>query len=372
MLRKDFPTTSNFFHDERNMSYKVFRKRIIPAFRRRIESVRKAHSSSIRTCRRNLRVEVSEIANAIGKSVFPIYEVETGNENSSVREGMLNFLNDERKRMLERGERILELLYKMYNSEMILAKVDSKSVQHGGSFYDLSMPQNESFIANGLIVHNSARRYERLIEESIEKYYKRIGEAMDEVFVNIKNLRGIIVGGPGPAKEDFMKLQPFNYQLKVLGVVDVGYTEEYGIKELTEKAEPLIAEQEAVKEKVLVDRFMKEVVKDGLATYGEKEVRAALEGNKVDTLLISEGLDVRRATAECSNCGKREGGIIGGPKQCSCGGKMKVIEEKELADELIELAGSKNVKVEMVSTDTAEGSQFLQGFRGVGAFLRYR
>jgi len=218
----------------------------------------------------------------------------------------------------------------------------------------------------------SAKRYERLIEESIEKYYKRIGEAMDEVFVNMKDLRGIIVGGPGPAKEDFIKLRPFNYQLNVLGVVDTGYTEEYGVRELTKKAEPLIAEQEAVKEKLLVDRFIKEVVKDGLATYGEKEVRGALESNKVDILLISEGLDVKRSTAECLKCGRKERGIAGEPGECSCGGKMRVIEEKQLADELIELAESKNVKVEMVSTETVEGSQFLQGFRGVGAFLRYK
>ena len=218
----------------------------------------------------------------------------------------------------------------------------------------------------------SARRYERLIEESIEKYYKRVGDAMDEVFVNTKNLRGIIVGGPGPAKEDFMKLQPFNYQLKVLGVVDTGYTEEYGIRELTEKAEPLIAEQEAVKEKLLVDRFIKEVVKDGLATYGEKEVRAALEGNKVETLLLSEGLDVKSYTAECQSCGRKESGIIGGSRECQCSGKMKITVERELADELIEIAESKNVKVEMISTETADGSQFLQGFRGIGAFLKYK
>jgi peptide subunit release factor 1 (eRF1) len=276
---------------------------------------------------------------------------------------------------LRKGNWLLavKVLEKTYESDIILARIDKKTIYRPrGFFYDLTMPKNESFIANGLIVHNSARRYERLIEESIEKYYKRIGDAMDEVFVNIKNLRGIIVGGPGPAKEDFMKLSPFNYQLKVLGVVDTGYTEEYGIKELTEKAEPLIAEQEAVKEKLLVDRFIKEVVKDGLATYGEKEVRDAIEKNKVETLLLSEGLDIRRSTAECSNCGRRESGIAGEPKACSCGGKMRVVEEKELADELIELAESKNVKVEMISTETAEGSQFLQGFRGIGAFLRYR
>jgi stalled ribosome rescue protein Dom34/transcriptional regulator with XRE-family HTH domain len=372
MLRRDFPGTSNFFIDERKMSYEVFRKRIMAAFRRRIEGIRKAKSSSIRAYRRNLRVEVGEVAKVIGTSVFPVYEIEAGRGRGELRRGILDFLNDEREKMIRSSERVMELLDKMYNSEMVLAKVESKSVQQGGSFYDLTMPKNESFIANGLVVHNSARRYERLIEESIEKYYKRIGEAMDEVFVNMKDLRGIIVGGPGPAKEDFIKLRPFNYQLNVLGVVDTGYTEEYGVRELTEKAEPLIAEQEAVKEKLLVDRFIKEVVKDGLATYGEKEVRGALESNKVDILLISEGLDVKRSTAECLKCGRKERGIAGEPGECSCGGKMRVIEEKQLADELIELAESKNVKVEMISTETTEGSQFLQGFRGVGAFLRYK
>ena len=371
MLRRDFPGTSNFFIDERNMSYDVFRKRIMAAFRRRIEGIRKAESSSIRAYRRNLRVEVGEVAKVIGTSVFPVYEIEAGRGRGELRRGILDFLDDEREKMIRRGESVMELLDKMYNSEMVLAKVESKLVQEGGSFYDLRMPKSESFIANGLVVHNSARRYERLIEESIEKYYKRIGEAMDEIFVNIKNLKGIVVGGPGPAKEDFMKLSPFNYQLKVLGVVDTGYTEEYGVKELTEKAEPLIAEQEAVKEKVLVDRFIKEVVKDGLATYGEKEVKEALEKNKVELLLISEGLDAKRYTVECPSCGKREN-IAGESKECSCGAKMKVVEEKELADELIELAELKNVKVEMISTDTSEGSQFMQGFRGVGAFLRYR
>jgi peptide subunit release factor 1 (eRF1) len=29
------------------------------------------------------------------------------------------------------------------------------------------------------------------------------------------------------------------------------------------------------------------------------------------------------------------------------------------------------VKVEMVSTDTSEGAQFLNSFFGIGAFLRY-
>lgn len=220
----------------------------------------------------------------------------------------------------------------------------------------------------------SARRYERLIEESIELYYKRIGGALDEIFVGMPNLKGIIVGGPGPAKEDFTKMSPFNYQLKILGVLDTGYTEEYGVKELTDKAGSVIAEQEAVKEKKLVDSFMKEVVQGGLATYGEKEVRGALEANKVETLLLSEKLEWKRASFKCSNCGRVEEKLVKEPADYAdnCGGKMQLLEAKEVADELLALAEEKGVKIEMVSADTAEGAQFLNSFFGMGAFLRYR
>ena len=137
-------------------------------------------------------------------------------------------------------------------------------------------------------MHNSARRYERLIEESIELYYKRIGEAMDKYFVSSK-IVGVIVGGPGPAKQDFVKMSPFNYQIKLLGVVDTGYTDEYGLRETMEKAKDILAGQQAVKEKELVDRFIKEVVGgSGLAIYGEANVRAALISKQAQTLLVSE------------------------------------------------------------------------------------
>jgi len=220
----------------------------------------------------------------------------------------------------------------------------------------------------------SARRYERIIEESIEKYYKRIGESMDKAFLGVPDMQGVIVGGPGPAKEDFLKLKPFNYQIKILGVLDTGYTEEYGVQELTKKSGSIIQEQETVKEKKLVERFIKDVVTGGLATYGEKEVREVIESYQAGTVLISEGLEWKKVKSKCSKCGEVEEKLMKKvePYDHSCGGKMKPFEEKDVADELIELAEKNNIKVEMVSTETSEGSQFLNSFMGIGAFLRYK
>lgn len=220
----------------------------------------------------------------------------------------------------------------------------------------------------------SFRRYERRIEEEIENYYKKIGENMNAILLNVPGLKGVIVGGPGPAKEDFLKLAPFDYRLKIIGTVDTGYTDEYGVRELMAKSADIIAGQEAVKEKKLIDAFMREVARDGLAAYGEAEVRGALDAGKIETLLVSEGIERRIVKLKCSSCSAETEKTMREAieEKHSCGGTLRVIEEKDLAEALIEAAELKGVKVETISTDTAEGSQFLQAFGGLGAFLRYK
>ena len=220
----------------------------------------------------------------------------------------------------------------------------------------------------------SARRYERLIEESIERYYKRVGEAVDEHLLN--RVKGVIIGGPGPTKDFFEKAKTFNYQIKVMGVVDTGYTDEYGVREVLAKSEDILSEQETVKERVLVERFIGEVVKEGLATYGLKEVMDAVESKQASVVLISEDLDFSLSDFECEKCGNRERKVSHGkvdeldcPK---CGASMMLLEEMPLIDYLIDKAEELGVSVEIVSSQTVEGAQFLQGFGGLGAFLRYR
>jgi len=221
----------------------------------------------------------------------------------------------------------------------------------------------------------SARRIERIIEESIEYYYKHIGEHMDRYYVN--TVKGVIVGGPGPAKEDFVKMSPFNYQIKVLGVVDTGYTDEYGIREVMAKSGSIISEQAAVKERVIIERFIKEVVSGGLATYGEAEVRKALESKQARELLVSEGLTFKRAKLVDTTTGEAQYITSRTPfdleeKIKAIGGTVKVESERPLIDDLIDLADSQGIDVVVISPDTAEGAQFLGSFYGVGAFLRYR
>ena len=222
----------------------------------------------------------------------------------------------------------------------------------------------------------SANRIAHLHIEGVEFYYKRIGEAMD-AFIDFKNFEGVIVGGPGPAKEDFLKVKRYNYQLKVIGTVDTGYTDEYGIQEVLDKSGDIIADQEAVKEKKILDEFMQEVTSNGLATYGEKEVREAIFSGKARLVLLSEGLDLSKIKIVCSKCGKTVEKLVEHPEEynntpCECGGVFKLVEQNDVVGELESMAGTANIPVEMISKETSSGFSFYGTFHGLGAFLRYK
>ena len=50
----------------------------------------------------------------------------------------------------------------------------------------------------------------------------------------------------------------------------------------------------------------------------------------------------------------------------------ELLEEADYVDYLFEKAGQTGSKTVIISVDTEEGQQFLTGFGGVGAILRYR
>ena len=222
---------------------------------------------------------------------------------------------------------------------------------------------------------SSAARYQRFVEELIENYYRRAGEAMDETLMSA-GIKKVFVGGPGPVKDNFLKMKNFNYQFQILGVFDIGYVDEYGISELAKKAADVIAEAKAVREKKLLGDFMREVAKEGLAVYGVRPTIDALEKGKIETLLLSEQFTSKMLKIKCDK-GDEEEVVIEKEEEkkgirCSNGHRAEVVEETDLFDQMYDRAEEKKLDVETIASDTTEGQQFLAGFKGVGAILRYR
>ena len=225
----------------------------------------------------------------------------------------------------------------------------------------------------------SAQRFERVIEGMAKDFYRKVGEHANQIFREHSEVKGIVVGGPGPTKNDFLDegLLANEVKEKVLGVLDIGYTGEDGLQEILQKSEEVLTEAEVTKERKIVQEFLGHLAKDtGLAAYGEQEVREALMKGAVETLLVSEGLEEKkRLRYVCDKCGEKYSKSmeeVADTEKCiRCGGTMRKIEEEDLIEDLTELAKEVGSKLELISVDTKEGQQ-LFNLGGIAAILRFK
>jgi peptide chain release factor subunit 1 len=187
----------------------------------------------------------------------------------------------------------------------------------------------------------SQRRYDRIIEQMVEEFYKRVGEHANRVFLPLYEqgrLKGILVGGPAYAKYDFLEKDYLDYRLKKIvlpELIDVGYQGEAGLREMILKAGDLLKEQEFADLLKFIEEFKLHLAKDdGLAVYGEDEVRNVLEMGIVAVLIISE--------------------------------------EREDVEKWLELAKKGGAKALVLSSDVPESEWFNKTFNGLAGILRAR
>ena len=226
----------------------------------------------------------------------------------------------------------------------------------------------------------SARRFERLIEIAAHEYFKKVADVANESFLAQKDLKGILVGGPGPTKDYFVKSEYLHYELqkKIVDTFDVGYTDEYGLKELVEKARESLRHLDLMREKDLMQKLLEEIRKPdgGLSIYGEEQVKNALMIGAVDTLIISEDLRRVKLKLTCPSCGAKKEALAKDSTEdvkCDkCGAIMKVDEVDDLVGELHKIAEQNNTKVDFVSGESEEGGLLLKAFGGLAGILRFR
>jgi peptide chain release factor subunit 1 len=237
-----------------------------------------------------------------------------------------------------KNQELKEKLEEIHNSKLLPVKIASIEIKKEKvPMIDISVT-NESFISNGLIVHNSAQRFARIREGAAKDHFKKIAEHMKEQFLHFgNNLKGIIIGGPVITINDFMNKDYITGDLKrkIIGTKDLSYTGDFGLQELLDKSEDLLAEEEIATEKKSMAQFF-EVFRDHpkKITYGDAETNKALDMNAVGILLLSESL------------------------------------AEEIIDALTEKAELSSAEVKLISIETREGQQ-LKDLGGIAAILRY-
>ena len=183
----------------------------------------------------------------------------------------------------------------------------------------------------------SSQRFHRITEGLTREFYRRVADEMKSLFFTNKKLKGILIGGPIPTKDEFLEGEYLTGQLqqKVMGKIDLGDSSESGLKELVERAKDLLVNHERTQEKKDVEAFFGSLGEQPeKTTLGEKETRKALEMGAVETLYLSSKL----------------------PKQT--------------ARELSTLAANIGSGIKIISVETPEGEQFFN-MGAIGAILRF-
>jgi len=142
----------------------------------------------------------------------------------------------------------------------------------------------------------SQRRFDRIIEQMVEEFYKHVAEKVNSYFIPLieeGKLKGVIVAGPGYAKQDFLKeADNLDYRIRKLIIsetIDVAYQGIVGLKEVVMKAKDILVKQRFVESMEAIEEFKYHIAKDdGYAVYGLKDIEELLNNGAIEKMLICE------------------------------------------------------------------------------------
>ena len=231
----------------------------------------------------------------------------------------------------------------------------------------------------------SAKRFQKLREMELTYYFNRVAKTTQALFLEIHKIKGLIVSGPGPTKEDFVKGNYLEYRLKnmIVSTIDSSYSGAEGVREAFAKSSDILSDFRLMEEKKLVERLFRDINRrTGLAAYGVKDILNHITGNVAQTVLVSDDIDLHRITATCKRCGNQQVSMVERaeviPKKSeftsnpcpSCKALDMNIEEQDIIDYMSLLCSKIGATVEVISGKSEHGLG-LASLGKVAAILRY-
>jgi peptide chain release factor subunit 1 len=232
----------------------------------------------------------------------------------------------------------------------------------------------------------SQRRYERERGMELTYYFHRVAEHATKAFLENHQVTVLIVGGPGPTKEDFSKGDYLHYELKnlLLGMVDTQSAGREGVREVLSKSSDALKNMCVPEQKRLVQRLLADMGKqDGLAISGLDSVLNALKNGEVEVALATDSTDMIEIVAICKRCELSKAKIVDKKKKVQtvremisrpcekCNAVEYAVEEKDIIDVLEDVASQTDARVEVISPESEEKAR-LTALGGFAALLRYR
>ncbi|MGI9009775.1 MAG: peptide chain release factor aRF-1 [Nitrososphaeraceae archaeon] len=234
----------------------------------------------------------------------------------------------------------------------------------------------------------SARRFERLRDNELNEYYRRVADYAHKIFIDQYDIKGIIIGGPGPTKEGFIREEYLDYRLQnnVIAILDSSYSGSEGVRELIDKVndQGIMADYRLMEEKKIVKRFISEVYSGkGLGIYGIYDVITSLKNGYADLVIVNDDITLIRLEIKCNKCLNNQEKFIERNELMSlkqeltanacpnCGSQDLESSEQDIIEYLEELSLMIGSRLEVISGKTEEGAQ-LASLGKIGAILRFK
>ncbi|ODV93057.1 hypothetical protein PACTADRAFT_52183 [Pachysolen tannophilus NRRL Y-2460] len=229
----------------------------------------------------------------------------------------------------------------------------------------------------------SALRFSRLRDEKRHNYVRKVAETAVQYFITADkvNVSGLVLAGSADFKNELSKSDMFDNRLqaKIVKIVDISYGGENGFNQAIELSAEALSNVKFIQEKKLITQYFDEISQDtGKFCYGIDDTLKALELGACETIIVHENLPIIRYTLKNS-----EGNEViahvdpGNPDKSwqldkATGTDMEVVSEVSFLEWLAETYKNYGATLEFVTDRSSEGAQFVKGFGGVGALLRYK
>ncbi|MEE2606093.1 MAG: peptide chain release factor aRF-1 [Thermoproteota archaeon] len=231
----------------------------------------------------------------------------------------------------------------------------------------------------------SAKRFQKLREMELQYYFNRVAHITREYFIDIYPIKGLIISGPGPTKEDFIRNNYLEYRLQdmIISTIDASYSGSEGIREAFSKSSEILSNFRMVEEKKIIEKLFQHINSNtGLGSYGLKEVIEMLKNNIAEMVIITDDTELYRIEIKCKRCQsitediverqtmiRRRTDLQNNPC-ASCKSTDNESSQQDIVDYIALLASQTGTKVEVISGKTEHGVM-LSSLGKIGAVLRY-
>jgi len=218
----------------------------------------------------------------------------------------------------------------------------------------------------------SQNRFARIREEKRGWYASKVAELFTQHFMEngLLKVSQLIFAGCAHFKHDLAKKLDPRVNEKILAFLDVQYGGENGFHEAIELSIPFLKNSKYVHEQKILESFFELIAMDAAYCFLPAATMISLEQGLVETLIVWDELpDYRIELVSIKDPNDKK--VVYKPTKENEFPGYEIISCVPLLDWIFEYYKKFGAQMQLVSSASSIGNQFIAGFGGIGGKLRF-